>query len=120
MEPYKITSEAVTSNLMVITTGSLLDTENAPEMIAMITDAKSSGFTNVIVDMGQLEFIASAGVGSILGMVETFRESGGDIILCNVSGTIRHIFGVLDLEDYLTLKDTRAEAFLACGVEVDA
>jgi anti-anti-sigma regulatory factor len=49
-------------------------------------------------------------VGSILGSVETSRAAGGDIILCNASEKIRHIFEILDLCDYLTIVETEEAA----------
>ena len=53
--------------------------------------------------MEGLEFLSSAGVGSMLGTVEVSREMGGDIVLCGPSEKIVHILEVLDLCDYLTI-----------------
>ena len=54
--------------------------------------------------MTRLEFLSSAGIGSIVGTVALFREREGDIILTNVGPKIKHILDVLDLADYLTVE----------------
>ena len=79
-----------------------------------ISEARRKGHKFVIIDMAELDFLSSAGVGSILGSIEDFRETGGDIILCNAPSTILHVFKVLDLDNYLTIKSTQAEAFSLC------
>jgi anti-anti-sigma regulatory factor len=42
-------------------------------------------------------------VGCILAALGTFRNQGGDIILCNLSKRIMHILRVLNLCDYLSI-----------------
>lgn len=93
-----------------------LDNNNAHEMVDLISSAQSDGFKFIIIDLADLEFISSAGVGSILGTVESSRELGGDILLCNASPSVLHVFTVLDLTDYLTIKSDEKEAAAACGV----
>jgi len=94
-----------------------LDNNNAHEMVDLISFAQSEGFKFILIDLANLEFISSAGVGSILGTVETSREAGGDIVLCNASPTVQHVFEVLDLTDYLTIKSDEEAARQACGVK---
>ena len=68
----------------------------------------------IILNLSGLEFISSAGVGSILGSVGTSRGMGGDIVLCNTSDKIRHIFEILDLCDYLTMVEDEETARGLC------
>jgi anti-sigma B factor antagonist len=101
MEKNRINSETVLINL-----GTELDNNNAHEMIKILTEVNSEGYKKVILDMTNMEFLSSSGVGAILGMLETFREQNGDIILCNLSDKIYHILTVLDLQDYLTIRES--------------
>ena len=114
VESFTITRDSGRSDTAVITTGSMLDNNNAHELVNMITLEYESGTKFVIIDMKQLEFLSSAGVGSILGTVELLRELGGDIVLCNLSPTIHHILSVLDVTDYLTIKSSNDEALECC------
>jgi anti-anti-sigma factor len=105
--------DIVRDDTVVITTGSSLDNNNAHEMVDAILAAQSRGFATIVIDMRALEFLSSAGVGAILGTVEASREAGGDIVLCNASRNIMHVFSVLDLAEFLTIKETRDQAVRA-------
>lgn len=105
----------VSQNTIMIRTGKVLDNSNAHEMTEMITAAQQAGHRNIILDMGDLNFISSAGVGSILGTVGTSREAGGDIVLCSMSDKILHVFEILDLCDYLTISADECTALEICA-----
>ena len=110
MSETAITQTILRDDALLIDPGTTLDNDNAHTLVSMITSAHSRGFKFIIIDMEKLEFLSSAGVGSVLGTVELFREQGGDIILCNLSENIQHVLEVLDLQEYLTLCATRQDA----------
>ena len=116
MESNTIKQQIIRDDTIIINPGRTLDNTNAHEMVTVIMEAQQKGFKNVIMDFAELEFLSSAGVGSILGTVENSRDAGGDIILCNLRETILHVLNVLDLHEYLTIKKTRQEAAVACGI----
>lgn len=117
MPTQTVRQRTLSDTTLLIETGTSLDNTNAHEMVDLITSAQSRGFVNLILDMKALEFLSSAGVGSILGTVEMFREHGGDIHLCNLSDNIAHVLEVLDLSDYLTFHENCENAAKACGIE---
>lgn len=103
MSDHQLTHQQINDDTCVIMTEAALDNNNAHHMHGAIGELLDKGFKHIIVDMHALEFLASAGVGSIIGNVETARDAGGDIILCNLSTPVRHVLDVLDLGDYLTV-----------------
>ena len=115
MAESKFVQQTIGDEVIVFNPGEKLDNSNAHQMVEAITEAQSSGYKFIIVDMSELEFLASAGVGSILGTVETSREGGGDIILCNIQETVHHVLDVLDLIDYFTIKKDASEAIAHCS-----
>lgn len=117
MEGWRIEQESGCANATVITSGTMLDNNNAHQLVDLITNEHTNGTKFVILDMKTLEFLSSAGVGAILGTVESFRERGGDIVLCNLSKTIHHILSVLDLAEFLTIKTSSAEAQELCAAD---
>jgi anti-anti-sigma factor len=112
-----ITKERIDGAAIVINPGKTLDNSNAHEMTEILNAAQADGYRYLILDMDGLEFLSSAGVGSILGSLGKTRDSGGDIILCNVPEKILHILKILDLCDYLTIKQTREEARDLCAMK---
>ena len=116
MENKPISQRKLDDATLVINPGSILDNNNAHEMVGIITTAQDEGYKYIIIDMTDLEFISSAGVGAILGTIETSREAGGDIILCNAAESIIHVLEVLDLAEYLTIKNNFEDAASLCSV----
>jgi anti-anti-sigma factor len=109
-----ISNKKIDDSTITIYPEKTLDNNNAHEMSEAIVQAQGDGFKFIILDFSGLEFISSAGVGSILGSVEIARGAGGDIILCNASDKIRHIFEILDLCEYLTIVETDEAAVGIC------
>lgn len=114
MSIFEMQKDVLQDSVVRIRTGKVLDNSNAHHMLEGLQCATVEGHRYVILNMADLEFLSSAGVGAILSSVDAYREKGGDIILCCVSPTVRHIFKVLDVADYLTFKDTEAEAIADC------
>ncbi len=110
MDKPNITKTIINNDVIIIKPIKTLDNNNAHEMVNIITGIQESGYKTIVMDMTDLEFLSSAGVGSILGTIETSREAGGDIILCNVPESINHILDVLDLTDYLTIRENKEKA----------
>ena len=117
MDEQNITWCALKHDTIIVKSGRMLDNNNAHLMVETISSAQAEGYKFIIIDMADLQFLSSAGVGSILGTFETSRKMGGDIILCNVSDTILHVLEVLDLADFFTIKSTEKEALTLCGIE---
>lgn len=115
MEYCPFENRILQDDVILINPGKTLDNGNAHEMVQALTGAQANGFRFVILDLATLEFLSSAGVGSLLGSVDLFREQGGDIILCNVPVPIMHILTVLDLAEFFTVRPTEQEAAVACG-----
>jgi len=116
MSEIKIEKKKISDDIISLNAGKTLDNNNAHLMVEAISEAQASGFQFIIIDMSNLEFLSSAGVGSILGTVEESRELGGDIILCNVSPTIMQVLDVLDLSDFLTIKADKTSALEFSGL----
>ena len=95
---------------IVIQVGEILDNTNAHEMTEAFGAADAAGYRHVVLDMSEVCFISSTGVGCILSALGTFRDRGGDIILCNLRERIMHILQVLDLCDYLSIASDLDEA----------
>lgn len=102
------TQTPIDGETVSIAIGHALDNSNANEMAELLSSLQHR-FRYIHLDMRDLEFLSSAGVGSILGALEISRSKGGDIVLCNLSQKIIHVITILDLHDYLTIRTTSAD-----------
>lgn len=108
-----ISNKRIDDSAIEVNTGEVLDNSNAHEMADLLAQLQEEGTKHIFVNMAELEFLSSAGVGAILGSVETSREMGGDIILFNLSRNIRNVIEVLDLQDFFTIAVDRQNAIEA-------
>jgi anti-sigma B factor antagonist len=49
----------------------------------------------LVVNCEELVYIASAGLGAMMGAIEEIRGSGGDLRLAGLNDTVRNIFEIL-------------------------
>ena len=70
-----------------------------------------AGRFTILLDCKVLNYISSAGLGAIMGLIETVREHGGDILLCNLQENVYAIFDTLGFTQLYRVFPTEAEAF---------
>jgi len=64
------------------------------------------GRFTILINCVDLSYISSAGLGAIMGLIETVRENRGDILLCALQGNVSLIFETLGfLELYHVFPD---------------
>ena len=60
-------------------------------------DLIESGKTNVVVDLAQVKFMNSSGLGMLIGALTTMRKAGGDLRIANASDKIESLLIVTKL-----------------------
>ncbi len=68
------------------------------------------GMTKIIIDMKDLEYIDSTGIGVIINAAKLIRSKGGDLILLNVSDEINKILKILNFERFIKMYEEYDEA----------
>jgi anti-anti-sigma factor len=79
---------------------------------ALEARARQGRYT-ILLDCGQLNYISSAGLGAIMGMVEPMRANGGDILLCNLQKNVHEIIDTLGFTQLYRVFATEADALQA-------
>jgi len=64
----------------------------------------------IVINCHGLDYIASAGLGVIMGFIDTVRESSGDIRLCAMNNTVKSIFEVLGFTELYSIFDNEEKA----------
>jgi anti-sigma B factor antagonist len=81
------------------------DLATAPELRAALQPLVPPDVQEVIVDVSQLEFIDSTGLGVILGSMRRLREGGGTLRIAGAAGTVRRVLEITDLDKVIPLVD---------------
>jgi anti-sigma B factor antagonist len=69
--------------------------------------------TNVVLDMGELSFVDSSGLGAILSFTRQLASKGGELKLCNLQKPVRALVQLVRLHRVLDILNTRDEAVAA-------
>ncbi|MEN8152226.1 MAG: STAS domain-containing protein [Planctomycetota bacterium] len=64
----------------------------------------------LVIDLSEVGFIDSMGVGSLLGCMRRQHERGSTLRLCGVQSTVAATFSILKLSRVFEIYDTREDA----------
>ncbi|HOJ58952.1 MAG TPA: STAS domain-containing protein [bacterium] len=59
----------------------------------------------IIVEFGRLNYISSAGLGVLMGMLHEVRDNDGDLKLANMSNKVRNLFDMLGFSRLIRIYD---------------
>jgi anti-sigma B factor antagonist len=91
-----------------------LDASNNPEFkLTMAPVIEKSD--KVLLDMGEVRFVDSSGLGSILSCLRSLHERNGDLKICSVSKPVRVLFELVRLQKIIDIVEGRQEAIEAFG-----
>ncbi|MBN1165442.1 MAG: STAS domain-containing protein [Candidatus Krumholzibacteriota bacterium] len=84
-----------------------LDAKGAIKMEGLIERIMESAPPQVELDFQKVQFISSAGVGILLGLVSSVRSHGGEVKFTGVLPKIRAVFKLLNLDDFFIMGEAR-------------
>ncbi len=71
----------------------------------------------ILVNCKDLNYISSAGLGAIMGLIETVREHEGDILLSNLQDNVFAIFDTLGFTQLYRVFSDEEQAMAAASSE---
>ena len=90
-----------------------LDMAAADQMKRVLTGLVNEGSVKLLVDLGQVGYIDSSGMGALVATLKHARTAGGDLHLCALQNDVRAIFEMTRLIKAITIHATRGEALAA-------
>jgi anti-sigma B factor antagonist len=57
-----------------------------------ITDLVKQGNHFFLLDLSQVDFIDSSGLGSMISILKTVSKNNGDMVLCNLNPAVENLF----------------------------
>ena len=85
-----------------------LDSSSAAELREGF--ARVLGRPGTIVDVREVTFVDSAGLGALLGGIRRVREAGGTVVLCCTRPSVLRLLSVTGVDRAVTVTRTPAEA----------
>ncbi|MEN8249439.1 MAG: STAS domain-containing protein [Bacteroidota bacterium] len=92
--------------LIVTLSGDLIGEENGPEIIKELEKYNGKGNLQVIIDISDVRYINSSGIGVLITMLTKVRNKGGELCLINPSESVKKLLIITKLQAIFKVFDT--------------
>lgn len=112
MEGIQVSTETVGSQgqISIIKVGGYIDTTTSSEVERALNSLLKQGRFKIIIDLGNVDYISSAGWGIFISEIKSIRENNGDLKLVNMIPDVYEIFELLEFHHILDVYDSNQEA----------
>jgi anti-sigma B factor antagonist len=105
---YSFKTEA--NFLVILLSGDLIGEENGPEIISELENHNGNESLNVIIDISDVRYINSSGIGVLITLLTKVRNKGGELCLINPSESVQKLLIITKLQAIFKVYDTIPEA----------
>ena len=97
-------------DISIIRVGGYIDTTTSSELERVLDSLLKSGVFRIIIDLGNVDYISSAGWGIFISEIKGIRERGGDLKLAGMISDVYEVFELLEFHYILKAYDTIDDA----------
>lgn len=97
----------------VVAASGEIDVATAPELRQRLTDLVDGGRERLVVDLEDVDFIDSTGLGVLVGCVRRARSEDGDLRLVCTNSRLLKVFEATGLHEVFTIVSSVADAVAA-------
>jgi len=104
-------------DVTVISVAEYLDATTSEEATAFLSAEIDGGHARLVLDMGRVTYLSSAGLRVILGTLKEARSGGGDLRLAGAQGNVRRVVDLAGLAQIIQIFPTAEEAVASYSSE---
>ena len=97
-------------NVAVMAPKGRLDMASAPAFRERVKQLVEGGSHHLVVDLGEVSFVDSSGLGAVIGGLKVTRQFGGDLRIARPNQQVRLVLELTSLNRLLQPYDTLEEA----------
>ncbi len=98
--------EQFRDNWVILQINGEIDMATGPELRQRIVQYVQEGHVHIVIDLTDVDFIDSTGLGVLIGGLKRTRSHGGDLQCIGLSESLKEMFKLTGLDAVLTEKDT--------------
>ena len=91
--------------------GDLIGENSGIDLIEVVNDAIQNGRRHAIIDISELRYMNSSGIGVLITMMTKFRNKGGEVCLMRPSESVQKLLIITKLNNIFQIVDSYEEAF---------
>jgi anti-sigma B factor antagonist len=80
-----------------------IDAASAPALRSYLNDCLSEGYTEITLDLTEMTFIDSSGLGVVVGVINQLRKQDGRVIICNPPPIAVQVLRISGLTSFLDI-----------------
>ena len=96
--------------LLVHLAGDLIGSPDTDQLLQSVNDHLGDDITNCAVDLSEIRYINSTGIGVLVSLLTKFRSRGGEMVLINPADHPKKMLALTKLNNIFTVADTVAAA----------
>jgi len=105
---YEVLKE--TDLLILKIKGDLVGDDIGPRLVEVVSDAVNEKIKTCLIDLKEVRYISSSGIGVLITMLTKMRNVGGEVYLSSPSEHVKKLLIITKLNNIFTVYDTVEEA----------
>ena len=101
----------------VLRIGGWLGVNQAKELLSQCASLRYKGYLHLILNMSEVTFIASSGIGALVVLSGEMKIKGGSTNLVSVSQPVMRVIELLNLGKFVTIEKSEEKALAKLEVK---
>ncbi|GJM45317.1 MAG: hypothetical protein DHS20C21_21590 [Gemmatimonadota bacterium] len=106
---FSIKTEPRPHNVSSVMVSGRLDAQHAGKLMEHCQALRDQGCRTLIINLSQVSFVASSGVGTLLALTEEMKDVDGDLYLVSLSETVSSVLRLLKLSKFMSIAPSEAD-----------
>lgn len=106
----KVNSEIKSETLVIRLDGDLIGESDGTAILSIATDAIQKKILKCVIDISNLRYINSSGIGVLITILTKFRNKGGEVYLLKPSESVQKLLVITKLNAIFQIAKTEEEA----------
>lgn len=103
-------AQEIRSNALILRiSGDLIGEDKDTRLMEAVNEAVSHQVLTCVIDISQLRYINSSGIGVLITLLTKFRNKGGEVYLMNPSESVRKLLAITKLNAIFQVVGSEAE-----------
>lgn len=105
-------SHDIENNILVLRlSGDLIGENHGPELISVINETINEDVIYCAIDINDVRYINSSGIGVLITILTKFRNIGGEVVLIKPSVSVEKLLIITKLDSIFTIVSNLDHAF---------
>jgi anti-sigma B factor antagonist len=97
------THEIINGVLILKLSGDLIGENHGPELISLVNDSINEDIIFCAIDIHEVRYINSSGIGVLITILTKFRNKGGEVVLIKPSESVEKLLIITKLNSIFTI-----------------